>query len=285
MKRFVSIMLVTLLLVGCLSTVAFAEAVDRTATVSFTVSGEFANFKAQVSVPAPLEIVGFSIVGNPANGQVAWTSTANVPSQSFTVTVKLPAGEKCGNYGIGASIISASKTVPVEEDTEDGVANGLVATSVSISGGSASFAHDWGAEVVTPGADCQTKGTKTVTCTICGAENTSDGPMGEHIWDTKWSKDNHNHWHECTVCSEHKDEDKHTWGAGKDTGKRTDDGYEVWGKSCTVCAKYLEYLVHPDVPPTGDITPYGTYNAVFFIAAMFALCCTTGMIFKRKFTK
>ena len=280
MKRFISLMLIAMLLVGCLSTVAFADGGVRTGTITVTISGEFSSFGGWVSVSSPAKMTGISgITGNAGSGKVGYANNENVSAVSFTVSVEVPANY-CGTISAGFSQDEANKVIK----NADGTVAGHEAVSVS-GGGSTTFAHDWGAEVVTPGADCQTAGTVTKTCTICGAKDTATGPVGDHAWKTEWSKDNHNHWHECAVCGTRKDEDKHTFGAGKDTGKRTDDGYEVWGKTCTVCAKYLEYLVHPDVPPTGDITPYGTYNAVFFIAAMFALCCTTGMIFKRKFTK
>ena len=281
MKRIISLMLVAMLLMGCLSIVAFADGDVRTGTIYVTVSGnEFSSFGGRITLDNGT-ITGISGVTGSTSGKVGYANVENknVGSVTITVSVSVPANF-CGTVNASFSQEEGKQV----QFNEDGTVAGYI--NVSLSGsGSTTFDHNWGNEVVKPGDDCQTAGTVTKTCTICGAKDTATGPVGDHAWKTEWSKDNHNHWHECAVCGTHKDEDKHTFGAGKDTGKRTDDGYEVWGKSCTVCAKYLEYLVHPDVPPTGDITPYGTYNAVLFIAAVFTLCCTTGMIFKRKFIK
>ena len=279
MKRFISLMLIAMLLVGCLSTVAFADGGVRTGTITVTVSGEFSSFGGWVSVSSPAKMTGISgITGNAGSGKVGYANNENVSAVSFTVSVEVPANY-CGAISAGFSQDEANKVIK----NEDGTVAGHEAVSVS-GGGSTTFAHDWGAEVVTPGADCQTHGTVTKTCTICGAEDTTKGPVGAHQMSTEWDYDDNQHWHECVVCHAKADEAAHTLTySSKAPVSEDEPGWEV--AKCFCGYKKSKVIPWSPVPGMGDATPYGAYNAVFFIAAVFALCCTTGMIFKRKFIK
>ena len=181
MKRFISILLVSMLLVGCLSTVAFAESTEKTGSATFTVKGEFVNFSGTVSAKSPLvitEIVG--ITGNPANGMVAWAgSDNNYKEISFTVKFKLPAGATCGTYGVSASI-AAKKNVY----DDAGVKTGTEPTSASVSGGgSITIDHIWDNGVVQTPATCGVDGVMLYTCTVCGHTKTETIPAtGNHTW-------------------------------------------------------------------------------------------------------
>lgn len=279
MKRVISLMLIAMLLVGCLSTVAFAEGGVRTGTITVTISGEFSSFGGWVSVSSPAKMTGISgITGNAGSGKVGYANNENVSAVSFTVSVEVPANY-CGTISAGFSQDEANKVIK----NADGTVAGHEAVSVS-GGGSTTFAHDWGAEVVTPGADCQTHGTVTKTCTICGAEDTTKGPVGAHQMSTEWDYDDNQHWHECVVCHAKADEAAHTLTySSKAPVSEDEPGWEV--AKCFCGYKKSKVIPWSPVPGMGDATPYGAYNAVFFIAAVFALCCTTGMIFKRKFIK
>ena len=96
-------------------------------------------------------------------------------------------------------------------------------------------------------ATCKEK----ATCTICGQKY---GNLAGHNYKTEWSTDETNHWHECSVCGDKKDEAAHV-DANKDhncdvCGKKTSDhtGGTATCKdkaTCTICGqKYGELAAH-----------------------------------------
>ena len=96
-------------------------------------------------------------------------------------------------------------------------------------------------------ATCKEK----ATCTICGQKY---GELADHNYKTEWSTDETNHWHECSVCGDKKDEAAHV-DANKDhncdvCGKKTSDhtGGTATCKekaTCTICGqKYGELAAH-----------------------------------------
>ena len=96
-------------------------------------------------------------------------------------------------------------------------------------------------------ATCKDK----ATCTICGQKY---GELAGHSYKTEWSTDETNHWHECSVCGDKKDEAAHV-DANKDhncdvCGKKTSDhtGGTATCKdkaTCTICGqKYGELAGH-----------------------------------------
>ena len=96
-------------------------------------------------------------------------------------------------------------------------------------------------------ATCKEK----ATCTICGQKY---GELAAHNYKTEWSTDETNHWHECSVCGDKKDEAAHV-DANKDhncdvCGKKTSDhtGGAATCKekaTCTICGqKYGELAAH-----------------------------------------
>ena len=96
-------------------------------------------------------------------------------------------------------------------------------------------------------ATCKDK----ATCTICGQKY---GELAAHNYKAEWSTDETNHWHECSVCGDKKDEAAHV-DANKDhncdvCGKKTSDhtGGTATCKdkaTCTICGqKYGELAAH-----------------------------------------
>ena len=73
------------------------------------------------------------------------------------------------------------------------------------------------------------------TCNVCGYARAAH----VHAAATAWSKDETNHWRECTVsgCNEQLDKAAHTWDEGAITTEATfvNDGVKTY--TCTVCAK------------------------------------------------
>ena len=120
--------------------------------------------------------------------------------------------------------------------------------------------HSWNSGSVTKKATCKEEGEKTYTCTDCKATKVETIPVttthtwgkwtkvdadthkricsvcekeenGSHSYKTSWSNDRNNHWHECSVCGDKKDEAKHTPGA---------EATETKAQTCTVCGYIIK---------------------------------------------
>ena len=73
-------------------------------------------------------------------------------------------------------------------------------------------------------ATCKDK----ATCTICGQKY---GNLAAHSYKTEWSTDETNHWHECSVCGDKKDEAAHIPGAA---------ATETTPQTCTICGYVIK---------------------------------------------
>ena len=73
-------------------------------------------------------------------------------------------------------------------------------------------------------ATCKDK----ATCTICGQKY---GSLAAHNYKTEWSTDETNHWHECSVCGDKKDEAAHVPGAA---------ATETTPQTCTICGYVIK---------------------------------------------
>ena len=73
-------------------------------------------------------------------------------------------------------------------------------------------------------ATCKDK----ATCTICGQQY---GNLAAHNYKTEWSTDETNHWHECSVCGDKKDEAAHIPGAA---------ATETTPQTCTICGYVIK---------------------------------------------
>lgn len=113
--------------------------------------------------------------------------------------------------------------------------------------------HTWNSGAVTKKATCKEAGTKTYTCTTCNATKAETiAKLTTHTYDhacdsdcnvcgqtrsithnykSAWSKDKTNHWHECSVCKDKKDEAKHTPGA---------EATETKAQTCTTCGYIIK---------------------------------------------
>ena len=70
--------------------------------------------------------------------------------------------------------------------------------------------------------------TDKATCTICGQKY---GELAAHNYKTEWSTDETNHWHECSVCGDKKDEAAHIPGAA---------ATETTPQTCTICGYVIK---------------------------------------------
>ncbi len=92
--------------------------------------------------------------------------------------------------------------------------------------------HNWDGGKVTKDPTCTEEGNKTYICNDCGRTKTETIPAGHKYDDTKWENDPDNHWHECTVCGDKKDTDKHNWDGGTVTKEPT---YTEPGEITYIC--------------------------------------------------
>ena len=88
-------------------------------------------------------------------------------------------------------------------------------------------AHEWDSGVVEIPSGCGTTGTVKYTCTVCGYEKTETTPAGTHTFETEWSFDETNHWHNSTC--------------GHDVV--SEQGQHEWNEQnvCTVCGYEMQY--------------------------------------------
>jgi len=72
---------------------------------------------------------------------------------------------------------------------------------------------------------------------LCGDGKKETPYKVEHSYSTSWSKDANNHWIECTVCHDKKDNAAHSWNDGEITTAATctTDGVKTY--TCTVCSQ------------------------------------------------
>ena len=112
-------------------------------------------------------------------------------------------------------------------------------------------------------ATCKEK----ATCSICGQKY---GNLAAHTYKTTWSSDSANHWHECSVCGNKKDEAAHTPGAA---------ATETTAQVCTVC----NYVITPALGHTHSFTKrvderYLKSKATCTAKAVYYYSCSCGAI-------
>ena len=284
MKRILSILLAAMLLVGCLSTVAFAAGTKKV-DITVSVGGTFSNFTGKVTSSYKIvDITG--ITGNASSGKVSFASSKNVKGTSFTVTVEVPE-DICGE-----TVSVSFKSTEADKMAKDDDGNRIF-KSVKLSGsGSKTYDHSWGEYVeTTPAADCKTPAVLTRTCSKCGETETKDGELGSHKWgdwitdtdatchtdgtkhkecsvcgetkdgtipatgkhvaDSKWHQGEKTHWHVCTTdgCGEKLDQAEHDWTKWETVKKATEKEKGEKKRECKVCGKTVTAEI-PKVTPS-----------------------------------
>ena len=129
--------------------------------------------------------------------------------------------------------------------------------------------HNWDEGIVTTDPTCSKVGVKTYTCTDCGKTKTGEVKKIPHTYDhncdidcnecgairrtthqyeTKWTSDETNHWHECTVCGDDGSLAAHTpgeWIIDKDPEEFSAG---LKHQNCTVCGAVAKTET---IPATG----------------------------------
>ena len=292
MKRILSLMLVAMLLVGCMSMVASATG-SRSGSVTFNL-GKLTSVGGNVSA-TNATITSISGIGhNGTKVGFADPNNANV-SVSFTVNFTV-ADDFCGDVTITFSQDDARKTEYNEDDTVKGF------KLVNVSGSqTANFAHSWSDWTENPAENCLSTGKKTRTCSICGELQTEDMDIGPHAWgdwkettpatcnedgvetrvcshdashtetrpiskDTVehtpdmslgWQKDENGHWHICDVCDGKCDEAAHDWTKWETVKKATETKEGLKRRECKVCGFEQEKPIDKVKPSTLPVPDMG----------------------------
>lgn len=310
MKKFISFVLVAMLVVTCMATVAFAagsasayvsssQVVNPGDTVTLTVgvTGEFSNYEMTVGADAGLTITSITgVTANVANGKVAFSSGANVTSHAFTITVKVADDAQPGSYNVYATPYYGSMIVDPATDTEDGVVDGLVRVDLA-SGGCVltieepTCEHSWDNGTVTKEATCTEDGVRTYTCILCGETREDVIPaLGHNFVCGAWEiedGDYHSHEHICSRCGVSEGEihrELHTLQQVEYVPPTADE----WGyllERCYLCGyerrTNYEPTPEPPMPPTGDIT---TQVNVGTAAILVTMMSAVALVVKRKIT-
>lgn len=98
------------------------------------------------------------------------------------------------------------------EWTSDETSHWHICTEANCDAVSDKTAHEWDSGVVETPSGCGTTGTVKYTCNVCGYQKTETTPAGTHTFDTEWSSDATNHWHEATCGHDLvAEQGKHEW--------------------------------------------------------------------------
>ena len=251
MKRFLSTLLVAMLIVACLSTAAFAagqatvkagtvNAVPgKTATVTFTVTGEFANYELFIKSNLKLLAVSDDVVANvnpdsDKYGKVTFAKAENMTKHTFTATFEVPANATCGDsFAVSAEVIFVSN-------------RDLEKQNVSVVAGAVKVEHKW-VKTGSTAADCLTTGATNYKCEICGATKTEYGQKGDHNW-SDWTEATKGDCvtvgtevRECSICHEKEYRNTtngdHSWGAWTEVSKGDCKTFGTEERICSICGE------------------------------------------------
>ena len=270
MKRFLSILLVALLIMAMLPVGVFAangsakitinESKNVTAgqevTLTVKITGDFAGYKLYMKADSGLTITAINggkghTINMGKNNVVVWASENNYIGEghTFTVTVKVADDAAPGEYKVYTEVKSASMVIPVEEDTEDGIVDGLV--DVKMTNGYATLTvvcdHVWGEWKQTKAPDCNNVGKEERACSKCGATETRDVDKTQHSW-SDWTVTEQPtcakegvETRTCSICGEKEtrkvDKLQHAWGEWTQTKAPTCKEEGVETRTCSACGE------------------------------------------------
>lgn len=182
--------------------------------------------------------------GNQGGVFVFETDTA-VSGTLFTFDMKVKSGAGFGTYTISGasdlgnvecSLSGTSITVACDHSfgSPSRVDDANHKRTCSICGETNTQAHNWNSGTVTKEATCKETGTKTVTCTDCGATTTKTISKTDYHPYGNWKQaDNSSHYRTCTVCGG-KDWGEHSWN-GEIVEASTCQQTGSIRYTCTVC--------------------------------------------------
>ena len=212
MKKTISLMLVAMLLIACMTVTAFAAKAGETVTVTLTATGSepFTDFSGSISFPDGLSITGTAINGyGYLNGtKLNWAATNDVTSASvFNLQVTISPNAEHKTYTISGASSSAynqaaepagtvSLYAQVTVDCDYTFKTETVEATCTTGGYTRHYCecgkyiddaltpatgHNWGEWTVTKEATCTEAGSQTRTCLNgCGESQTQDIPATGH---------------------------------------------------------------------------------------------------------
>ncbi len=135
----------------------------------------------------------------------------------------------------------------------------------------ATGSHNYSVVQETVGPTCTADGYTIYKCSVCGAVDPTHKDIVDalnHDWKTAWSKDDVNHWHDCTRCDEKNDEAAHTYGEVTYSWEQTRGAWKATAKrACTVCGWEESETVGAagaqSKAPTCTVNGETTYTAAF----------------------
>lgn len=290
MKKIISIALAAVMLLACMTGVAFAAEPGETVTIEFVSNGNpgFATFGALVEYDADaLELTEIKagalcasgmFSGVPSTGKVGYINTSDVTGDGvlFVATFKVKADAAPGTYKVTAALDTKTTANAKHEKVSFAIIGGEIEVTEPV------CEHQWGEwKVVTP-ATCDEAGEEQRTCALCGEVESRVIAATGHDHDGEWVYDDESHWHECH-CGDIADKAAHDneWIVTKNP---THNEPGLKHEECKVCdwrGEDVEIPADPDldpVPGTGDVT----MMFVAGFAALMGVAAAAICIFKRK---
>lgn len=204
------------------------ELVDGTCDVPGALVTSFDNgfavqFQNPTAYSGSVGTVTLKVKDNAAFGSYEVSGTASVKNGNDTVVA------------FGCSIII---TITCQHNYQNctKVSDSDHKSTCSICGDEMTEAHTWNEGTVTEAATCQDTGSKTYTCTGCGAEKVEILPVADDHSFGSWSKvSDFAHSATCTVCGKTETRD-HSWNTGRVTKAATcqETGSRV--RTCINCS-------------------------------------------------
>lgn len=178
MKRLLSVLLVAVLLIACLPISAFAagnasvsvgSAVAKagdTVNITYTVSGEFANYELYVEFDDALTVQGINTNGEwgqpGGKYKVAFAKSSNIEKDFFTVSFKVADDAQPGKYAVKASVLFVSDADLVDQVVS--VSNGTITIEAP------THVHDFNTFVETVAPTCTEQGYDVYKCSCDDTE-------------------------------------------------------------------------------------------------------------------
>ena len=289
MKKLISILLVAVLLIGCMTmAVSAAESgkisvADKNATAGETVTVKFSineitfqDYALKIKYDDALELTAIE-AGSASHGtfgaKVESGKVAIFDMQEetksgtlFTANFKVPAGAKVGDkYKV--TVDNVNFVNQADEELDMSIEAGYI--TIVCPG------HQWSEWYVTTPADCENPGEarRDCLCEGCDEYETKKIDALGHNPREEYESDDDYHWHICKDCDAVCGREKHVYDIEK-------DGY-YWCK-CGRKGGKVSGGGYDDEPENGDITGHITFAAV---AVIMVLTTSAVLVFKRKTAK